>query len=99
MTEIQLSEEDRAFIEAKLRTGVYKSAEDVLRAGLRSLEREEKEAEELRRLVGQGLEDVEAGRLHEYATASDLLQDVRRLAADDAPARPAARAANACNPE
>ncbi|WP_377295618.1 type II toxin-antitoxin system ParD family antitoxin [Rhizobium sp. SGZ-381] len=87
MTEIQLSDEDRAFIEAKLRSGVYKSAEDVVRAGLRLLKRQENEAEELRRLVGQGLEDLEAGRLHEYATASDLLQDVRQRAADDAPAK------------
>jgi antitoxin ParD1/3/4 len=82
MTEIQLTEEDRAFIEAKLRTGVYKSAEDVLRAGLRSLEREENETQELRRLVGQGLDDVKEGRVYEYASASELLQDVRQLAAE-----------------
>jgi antitoxin ParD1/3/4 len=82
MTEIQLTDEDRAFIEAKLRTGVYNSAEDVLRAGLRSLEREENETQELRRLVGQGLDDVKEGRVHEYASASDLLRDVRQLAAE-----------------
>ncbi len=82
MTEIQLTEEDRAFIEAKLRTGVYKSAEDVVRAGLRSLEREENDTQELLRLVGQGLDDVREGRVREYASASDLLQDVRQLAAE-----------------
>lgn len=83
MTEIHLTEEEQAFIDAKLRSGVYRSAEDVVRAGLQSLARRDEEAEALRRQVQQGIDDADAGRVYEYAAASDLLTEIRTLAAQN----------------
>ncbi|MDO1581672.1 type II toxin-antitoxin system ParD family antitoxin [Rhizobium oryzicola] len=81
MTEIHLTEEEQAFIERKLKTGAFRSVEDVVRAGLHLLERDDEEREELRGLVQRGLDDADAGRVREYASAADLLDDVRQLAA------------------
>lgn len=73
MTEIQLSEEDRAFIEAKLRTGVYKSAEDVLRAGLRSLERDE---EQVRQMIDAADAQVASGDTIPFESADALADSI-----------------------
>ncbi len=40
MPEIHLTEEEQAFIDTKLRTGAYRSAEDVVRAGLALLDQQ-----------------------------------------------------------
>jgi antitoxin ParD1/3/4 len=55
---INLTNELDRFVARKVRTGRYESASEVVRAGLRSLEREEREYEaklaKLRRALDQG---------------------------------------------
>lgn len=82
MPEIHLTEEEQAFIDTKLRTGAYRSAEDVVRAGLALLDRHDRETEALRLSVQQGIDDADAGRVHEYASATDLLKDIRQQAGE-----------------
>ena len=51
MTEIHLSEQDRAFIDEQVGAGIYKSADEVVAAGLRLLGSEEGKLVELQRLI------------------------------------------------
>ena len=69
MNDIQLTEEDRAFIEERVGTGPYKSVNDVVHAGLQSLQRAEAE---LKRLIQEGEDDIAAGRFYEFGENDDL---------------------------
>ncbi len=82
MPEIHLTEEEQAFIDTKLRTGAYRSAEDVVRAGLALLDQQDRETEDLRRHVQQGIADADAGRVHEYRSSDDLLKDIQQQAGE-----------------
>ncbi|MCQ1833696.1 type II toxin-antitoxin system ParD family antitoxin [Neorhizobium galegae] len=77
MAEIHLSDEDRDFIEEQVKAGIYKDADEVVAARLRQL-REETEA--LKQMIQEGLDDVEAGRVHSYASAEELSNDIKRMA-------------------
>ncbi|WP_320199388.1 type II toxin-antitoxin system ParD family antitoxin [Agrobacterium sp. rho-13.3] len=80
MAEIHLSEQDRAFIDEQVSAGIYRSADDVVAAGLRLLGSEEGKLVELQRLIQEGLDDVEAGRVHRYGSADEFLNDIKRMA-------------------
>jgi antitoxin ParD1/3/4 len=82
MPEIHLTEEEQAFIDTKLRTGAYRSVEEVVRAGLALLDVHDRETEALRLSVKHGIDDADAGRVHEYASATDLLKDIRQQAGE-----------------
>jgi antitoxin ParD1/3/4 len=82
MAEIQLSEQDKAFVEDLVNNRVYKSADEVVAAGLRLLGSEEGKFVELQRLIQEGLDDVEAGRVHRYESAEDMLADIKRMSAE-----------------
>ncbi len=81
MTEIHLSEQDRAFIQEQVSAGRYKDADSVA-AGLRLLGSGEGKLAELQRLIQEGLDDVDAGRVHYYETGEGLLNDIKRMAAE-----------------
>ena len=76
MTEIHLSDEDKAFIEEQVKDGRYESAEDAVTAGIRLLR---KHNASLQALIQEGLDDIEAGRVHDYDTAEAFLSDIKRL--------------------
>ena len=80
MTEIHLSEQDRAFVDRQIEAGIYKNLDDVVSAGLRLLGSEEGKLVELQRLIQEGLDDVEAGRVYHYASGEEFLEDIKRLA-------------------
>ncbi|MFB9951207.1 type II toxin-antitoxin system ParD family antitoxin [Rhizobium puerariae] len=80
MTEIHLSDEDRAFIEEQVKTGVYKDADEVVAAGLRLLGSEEGELQELSRLIQEGIDDVEAGRVVQFESAEELTAHILKMA-------------------
>ncbi|MBT9368482.1 type II toxin-antitoxin system ParD family antitoxin [Rhizobium sp. CSW-27] len=71
MTEIHLTEEEQAFIDAKLRSGVYRSAEDVVRAGLRLLGRDD---EQVRRAIDAADAQIAAGEILPFQSA-DVVAD------------------------
>ncbi|WP_105426718.1 type II toxin-antitoxin system ParD family antitoxin [Neorhizobium tomejilense] len=77
MTEIHLSEKQRAFIDAQVEAGVYKDANEVVAAGLRQLQ---EKTETLKRLIQEGLDDVEAGRVMNFESGEELTAHILKMA-------------------
>ena len=73
MTEIHLTEEEQAFIERKLKTGAFRSVEDVVRAGLELLERDE---DQLRRMIDAADAQVAAGETLPFQSAEAVADSV-----------------------
>lgn len=82
MPEIHLSEQDEKFIEEQVAAGIFKDADAVVSAGLRLLGSNEGKLVELQRLIQEGLDDVEAGRVVEFSTADDLTAHIIKLAGE-----------------
>jgi antitoxin ParD1/3/4 len=80
MTEIHLTEEDRAFVEDLVGNGIYKDADAVVAAGLRLLGSDEGKFVELQRLIQEGLDDVEAGRVVSFDNADDMTAHILEMA-------------------
>ncbi|KQW31017.1 addiction module antitoxin [Rhizobium sp. Root274] len=80
MPSIQLSQQDAEFVEEQMNSGLYESADAVVTAGL-ALLRERDEAT-LRMLIQEGIDDVEAGRVHTYENAEAFLADMKRMFED-----------------
>jgi antitoxin ParD1/3/4 len=80
MPEIHLSEQDEKFIEEQVAAGIFKDADAVISAGLRLMGSKEGRFVELQRLIQEGLDDVEAGRVMEFSTADDLTAHIMKLA-------------------
>ena len=69
-------QEADAIIARQVARGNYATADDVVRAGVELLEAQEAELQELRKLIDEGDADIAAGRIHRYANADALTQDV-----------------------
>ncbi|MBO0129271.1 type II toxin-antitoxin system ParD family antitoxin [Agrobacterium burrii] len=82
MPEIHLSEQDEKFIEEQVAAGIFEDADAVISAGLRLLGSKEGKLVELQRLIQEGLDDVEAGRVMEFSTANDLTAHIIKLAGE-----------------
>lgn len=62
---VVLTEAQSDFVDRQVSTGRYKNASEVLRAGLRLLEREEAEMTDLRARLTTGLDEARRGYLAE----------------------------------
>ncbi|CAN7168495.1 type II toxin-antitoxin system ParD family antitoxin [Pararhizobium sp. LjRoot255] len=71
------------FIEEQVKSGRFNNASEVVRAGLRLLERDEAKLTELRRLIKEGDDDIAAGRVYEYEDGEALLNDIMLGQHDD----------------
>jgi antitoxin ParD1/3/4 len=94
---VVLTEHQTHLIDSLVSSGRFQNASEVLRAGLRLIEREEAEAkarlEALRDAARAGLSDADAGRLQSFDSAQALGEHLDRLAQNAlAPAKPAKRA-------
>ncbi len=69
---ITLTDELEELINAKARSGEYKSADEVVMASLRLLKAKEEGVEALRRGIVRGVEDIREGRSATYATDEEL---------------------------
>ncbi|MDP9559190.1 UNVERIFIED_ORG: antitoxin ParD1/3/4 [Rhizobium nepotum] len=78
MPEIHLSEQDEKFIEEQVAAGVYSDADAVIHASLQLLSSDERKRVALKLLI-QGIDDAEAGRVHRYASQDDFLSDIKRV--------------------
>lgn len=69
---ITLTEELEELINEKVRSGAYKSADEVVIASLRLLKAKEEGMDALRREIMRGVEDVAQGRFTTYTTDEEL---------------------------
>lgn len=60
------------FIAAEIEAGRFNNASEVVRAGLRMLEDYETKLNDVRRLIDEGDQDIDAGRTRTFDTAGDL---------------------------
>jgi antitoxin ParD1/3/4 len=65
-----------AIIDRQVAAGKFATGEDVVRAGVQLLEEQEAELEQLRKLIDEGDADIAAGRIHRYADADELTDDI-----------------------
>ncbi len=75
---IDLAPEETAFVRRQINDGRYASAEDMLRAGLRLLARDERQQRvaELRLMIDEADASVEAGDSIEFSGTGDLTAHV-----------------------
>ena len=73
---VALTERDDRFIAAQIAKGEYGNASEVVRAGLRLLEKEQLRLETLRAAIASGDADLAAGRFKNYK-AGDLVQEMQ----------------------
>lgn len=83
--DVTLSPAMREFVERKLREGAYASPEQIIEAGLATLQEQEKYSDfppgELDQLLAAGEADIGAGRVHdgeEVFSELEQLSSVRR---------------------
>jgi antitoxin ParD1/3/4 len=69
---ITLTDELENLVNEKVKSGEYKSADEVVMASLRLLKAQEEGIEVLRREIMRGLEDIQQGRFSSYATEDEL---------------------------
>ena len=81
---VVLTPHHEALIERLVTSGRYQNASEVLRAGLRELERQDGEYEAklaaLRAAIQLGIDDIEAGRYTEFNSAAELQTHLRGIA-------------------
>ncbi len=69
---ITLTDELEELINEKVKSGEYKTADEVIMASLRLLKAQEKGMEALRGEIMRGVEDVRQGHFAEYQTDAEL---------------------------
>lgn len=69
---ITLTEELEELINEKIKSGEYRSADEVVKASLRLLQAQAQGREALRREMMRGVEDIEQGRFAVCATDAEL---------------------------
>ncbi|SMD07251.1 type II toxin-antitoxin system ParD family antitoxin [Rhizobium sp. RU36D] len=77
---IQLSSEDMTFVENLVEAGVYKNVDEVVATALRLLGSNEGKFVELQRLIQEGVDDIEAGRVLEFDSADQLTAHILEMA-------------------
>lgn len=69
---ITLTDELEELVNEKVKSGSYKSADEVVMASLRLLKAQEEGMEALRREIMIGVGDIQEGRFATYATDAEL---------------------------
>jgi antitoxin ParD1/3/4 len=69
---VTLTDELEELISEKIKSGAYRSADEVIMASLRLLEAQEQGTEALRHEIMRGVEDIQQGRLSALETDADL---------------------------
>lgn len=83
---VVLTDHQAHFVERLVTSGRYQNASEVLREGLRLVERNESEHEvrlaALREAARIGIADIEAGNYRRFESANTLEQHLKTLAAE-----------------
>lgn len=69
---VTLTDELEELIDEKIKSGMYKSADEVVIASLRLLNAQEQGIEALRHEIMFGIEDIQQGRFTTHATDAEL---------------------------
>ncbi len=72
MTTITLTDEQEAIVSERIKSGAYKSADEVIAASLNLLKEQEKRTEAQRREITFGIEDIKQGRFTTVSTDEEL---------------------------
>jgi antitoxin ParD1/3/4 len=79
---VSLTPELEAFVNEKVASGMYYSASEVIREGLRLLKEQDilrqMRLEELRREIHKGIDQLERGEFVTYNSPEELAQDVKK---------------------
>ena len=80
---VVLTDHQAALVERLVASGRYQNASEVLREGLRMIERrdadEEARLEALRAAIQVGIDDIEAGRYTDFETPQELDLHLRKI--------------------
>jgi antitoxin ParD1/3/4 len=83
---VVLTTHQATLVDRLVKSGRYQNASEVLREGLRLIEREEAETEArleaLRDAARVGLSDIKTGRLRSFASAREMDRHLAQLAED-----------------
>ena len=60
-----------AWADAQIAAGIYANDDEIIRAGIVALAEKEAKVSNLKALIQQGLDDVEAGRVIQYDSPED----------------------------
>lgn len=69
---VTLTGEIEELVNERVKSGVYRSAEEVILLGLRLLKAQEEALAELRREIQAGMDDIQQGRFKTYTTDAEL---------------------------
>ena len=69
---ITLSDELQELVNEKVKSGAYKSADEVITASLRLLKAQDEGMEALRREIMRGVENIQQGRFTTHSTDAEL---------------------------
>lgn len=69
---VTLPTEVERIVAEKVKSGAYKSADEVISVSVRLLEAKEKGKEALRREIMRGFEDIQQGRFSAFSTDDEL---------------------------
>lgn len=77
---IELPEDLQQVVDRKVKSGAYRSAEEVMREALYLLiehdAREERKLEALRRDIQEGLDDIERGAIHSWEEVEREMREI-----------------------
>ncbi len=78
--DVHLTGEQADFIRQVVESGRFANAEDAVREAVHLLAQREREIAELRKLVDEGLADLENGEYVDYTdeTLPEMIEDIRR---------------------
>ena len=80
---VSLTPELEAIVDQKVKSGMYNSASEVVREGLRLLQQRDEMREAklnaLRKEIQKGIDDLEAGR---YRDGTEVMADLRKMLSD-----------------
>jgi antitoxin ParD1/3/4 len=69
---ITLTDDLERLVNEKVKSGAYKSADEVVAASLRLLKAQEEGMEALRREIMRGVEDIQEGRFSTYTNEDEI---------------------------
>jgi antitoxin ParD1/3/4 len=88
---VSLTPELEKLVNDEIKNGDYKSANEVVREGLRLVRLRRQKLAALRREIQIGVDQIERGEYHEYTSVDELFDDIEAAVAKRTAQKPKAR--------